>query len=173
MYGRRGHEHYAMSSVDLALWDLKAKLAGMPLHRLLGAARERVPFYIAGGYYAEGKTLDDLQHEVAGYVAQGARAVKIKIGGAPMHDDLARIRAVREAVGDASLVMVDANCAYSADEALRIGARMSEFDVAWFEEPVAPGDLPGYARLAQHLPVPIAAGEQEYGLDGFRDLILS
>lgn len=173
MYGRRGHEHYAMSSVDMALWDLKAKEAGMPLHCLLGAAREQVPFYIAGGYYADGKTPEDLQHEFVSYVAEGARAVKIKIGGAPMQEDLARVHAVREAVGDAIAIMVDANCAYNAFDAVRIGARLAEYDIEWFEEPVGPDDYAGYASLTRNLSTPIAAGEQEYGLAGFRDLVLS
>ena len=160
-----------MSSIDFALWDLKAKQAEMPLHRLLGGATTRVPFYIAGGYYEEGKSIDDLQRQCADYVALGAKAVKIKIGGLSISDDITRIAAVREAIGDQIELMVDANCAYTAAQAIRVGRHLEEFDIAWFEEPVDPEDYAGYANIARHLNVPIAAGEQEYGLSGFRDLI--
>ncbi len=171
LYGRRGHEHYALSSVDLALWDLKAKRAGMPLHRLLGGATDRVPFYIAGGYYGAGKTHSDLQREVASYAALGARGVKIKVGGLTMTEDVARVRAARATLGAEIALMLDANGAYRAHEAICFGSRVAEFDIAWFEEPVGPEDYEGYARVGRHLSLPIAAGEQEYGLSGFRDLI--
>jgi len=171
VYGRRGHEHYALSSIDFALWDLKAKLAGMPLHRLLGGVTDRVPFYIAGGYYGADKSLLDLQHEVTSYLELGAGAVKIKVGGASVPDDIARVRAVRQAIGLLIPLMLDANGAYRAHEAIAFGERVAEFDIAWLEEPVGPEDYEGYTRIGQHLSIPLAAGEQEYGLMGFRDLI--
>lgn len=171
VYGRRGHEHYALSSIDFALWDLKAKLAGMPLHRLLGGVTDRVPFYIAGGYYGADKTLTDLQREMESYVALGARAVKMKVGGASMAEDVVRVRAVRQALGEGVALMLDANGAYHAHEAVQFGERVAEFDIAWFEEPVGPDDYEGYSRISKQLSIPLAAGEQEYGLMGFRDLL--
>ncbi len=171
VYGRRGHEHYAISTVDMALWDLKAKAARMPLHRLLGGQTERVPFYIAGGYYGENKTLIDLQREVEGYLLLGAQGVKIKVGGATIEEDVARVRAAREVLGNNFSLMLDANCAYQPHEAIAFGKRVEEFDIGWFEEPVGPEEYGGYERVCRGLNIPIAAGEQEYGLSGFRDLL--
>ena len=171
VYGRRGHEHYALSSIDGALWDLKGKLAGMPLHRLLGGVTDKVPFYIAGGYYGPDKSLADLRDEVLSYVGLGARAVKIKVGGVTMAEDIARVRTVRESIGADVALMLDANGAYRAHEAIQFGERVAEFDIAWLEEPVGPDDYEGYARVGRRLSIPLAAGEQEYGLSGFRDLL--
>lgn len=171
VFGRKGHEHYALSSVDCALWDLKAKLAGMPLHKLLGAVTDRVPFYIAGGYYGEDKTLADLQREMESYVSLGARAVKMKVGGATMAEDVERVRSVRRSLGDDVALMLDANGAYRAHEAIQFGERVADLNIAWFEEPVSPDDYEGYARIGSRLNIPLAAGEQEYGLKGFRDLL--
>lgn len=171
VFGRRGHEHYALSSIDCALWDLKAKLAHMPLYKLLGGVTDRIPFYIAGGYYGSDKTIADLQREMVSYVELGARAVKMKVGGASMNDDVRRVRAVRQALGDDIALMLDANGAYRAHEAIQFGERVADLDIAWFEEPVRPDDYQGYARIGGKLSIPIAAGEQEYGLAGFRDLL--
>jgi L-alanine-DL-glutamate epimerase-like enolase superfamily enzyme len=171
MYGRKGHEHYALSSIDLALWDLKAKLAGMPLHRLLGGVTDRAPYYIAGGYYGTDKSLSDLQREMESYVSLGARAVKMKVGGVSMAEDIVRVRAVRQALGEGVALMLDANGAYHAHEAIQFGERAAEFEIFWFEEPVGPDDYEGYSRIGKLLSIPLAAGEQEYGLTGFRDLL--
>jgi L-alanine-DL-glutamate epimerase-like enolase superfamily enzyme len=171
LYGRRGHETYAQSSIDFALWDLKAKVAGLPLHRLLGGCSRRIPYYIAGGYYGRDKTLADLQREMAGYVGLGARAVKMKVGAVPVAEDVARVRAVRDAIGPDIRLMLDANCAYQAHEAVAFGRRVEEADIFWFEEPVGPDDYEGYGRIGSKLAIPLAAGEQEYGKFGFRDLI--
>ena len=97
LVGRRGLTTRAMSAVDIAMWDAAGKTIGVPLYRLLGGARQRVPAYLAGGYYVEGKTLDDLAAEMRQKVGLGARYVKIKIGGAPLAEDLERVRAVRQA----------------------------------------------------------------------------
>jgi L-alanine-DL-glutamate epimerase-like enolase superfamily enzyme len=169
--GRRGLETRALSSIDLALWDIRAKLAGLPLYRLLGGFRKTVPFYMAGGYYSPGKDLGRLQAEFAHYVELGATAVKMKVGAIPIEQDLDRIRAVREAIGPSVRLMLDANCAYRYYEAIELSRRAEAFDPFWFEEPVQPDDYDGMRRIAAATAVPLAAGENEYTKFGFRDLI--
>jgi L-alanine-DL-glutamate epimerase-like enolase superfamily enzyme len=141
------------------------------LFRLLGGYAERVPTYIAGGYYEEGKGLPELAQEMIENVALGARAVKMKVGAVSLAEDADRVRAVREAVGPDIKVMVDANCAYRAYQAIQLAKRIEEYDIFWFEEPVAPDDYEGHARLAVQTSIPIATGENEYTRYGFRDLI--
>jgi L-alanine-DL-glutamate epimerase-like enolase superfamily enzyme len=171
LYGRRGPETRALSCLDFALWDIKAKLAGLPLHRLLGGHSTSLPTYIAGGYYEQDKDLKALQAEMAEYVEYGARAVKMKVGGVSINEDIARVKAVREAIGPDIRLMVDANCAYSAADAVRFGRRLEEFDIFWFEEPVQPDDYEGMRKIAAAISTPIATGENEYTKFGFRDLI--
>lgn len=171
LIGRRGLTTRAISALDIALWDIRAKVAGLPLYKLLGGFRDRVPTYIAGGYYEQGKGLPELAREMEENVAMGARAIKMKIGGASMQEDVARVRAVRAAIGPEIKLMVDANCAYRSYDAIRIARRIEEFDVFWFEEPVAPDDYEGHRKLAAATGIPIATGENEYTRYGFRDLI--
>src|SRR3954467_10074178 len=171
LVGRRGMTTRAISGVDIALWDLKAKVCGLPLYKLLGGFRNRMPTYIAGGYYEEGKGLKELQQEMEDNVKLGARAVKMKVGGVPMREDVARVKAVREAIGPDVKLLVDANCAYRSYEAIQFAKRIEEFDIFWFEEPVAPDDYEGHRKLAEKTTIPIATGENEYTRYGFRDLI--
>lgn len=171
LVGRRGITTRAISAIDIALWDLKGKVAGMSLSTLLGGYADRVPVYIAGGYYEEGKGLAELAHEMVANIELGARAVKMKIGGVSVPEDVQRVKAVRDAVGPDVKVMVDANCAYRAYEAIQVARRIEEYDIFWFEEPVAPDDYEGHARLARATSIPIATGENEYTRYGFRDLI--
>jgi L-alanine-DL-glutamate epimerase-like enolase superfamily enzyme len=169
--GRRGLTTQAISAIDIALWDLRGKVAGMPAYKLLGGFRNRVPVYIAGGYYAAGKSARELQLEMESYVARGARAVKMKIAGLPIAEDVARVRSVREAIGGDVKLMVDANCGYRAFEAIQFAKRIEELDIFWFEEPVGADDYDGMRRVAEMSPIPVAAGENEYTKYGFRDLI--
>ncbi|MHB1131829.1 MAG: mandelate racemase/muconate lactonizing enzyme family protein [Chloroflexota bacterium] len=171
LVGRRGLVTRAISAIDIALWDIRAKVAQMPLYRLLGAYRERVPTYIAGGYYEDGKGLPELEREMGEYVEMGARAVKMKIGALAQSEDIARVAAARRAVGPQIKLLVDANCAYRAFEAVQMARRLEEYDVYWFEEPVAPDDYEGHRRVAQSSTIPVATGENEYTRYGFRDLI--
>src|SRR5271170_6519118 len=124
--GRRGLVTRAISSIDIGLWDIRGKAANMPLYKLLGGFRDRVPTYIAGGYYEEGKGLRELQQEMEDNLRLGARAIKIKIGGVPVSEDVARVKAVREAIGPQTKLLVDANCAYRAYEAIAIAKRIEE-----------------------------------------------
>ncbi len=171
LMGRRGKTTRAISTLDIGLWDLRAKAANMPLYQLLGGFRDRVPTYIAGGYYEEGKGLDDLAQEMITNVDMGAQAVKMKVGALPLPADVERVQVVRDAVGPQVKVMVDANCAYRAYEAIQLARRIEPYDIFWFEEPVAPDDMAGHRRLARATSIPIATGENEYTRYGFRDLI--
>jgi len=195
---RRAYKHArggiviaAISGVDIALWDLRGKLAGMPLWRLLGGYRRRVPAYATGGFYAEGKGVRELADEMRAYCRHGFRAVKLKVGrnsgieGSPLRamadrgvcevslaEDLARVRAVREAIGPDVRLMVDANGAWDVPTAVRMGRALEELDVYWFEEPVWPDDLAGSAEVASKVAIPIAGYETcSYGTVSFRDYI--
>lgn len=169
--GRRGTSCKTVSAIDIALWDIKAKAAGMPLYRLLGGAREKVPCYVTGGYYAQGKGIRELQAEMEQYLSWGVHAVKMKVGGVSMEEDRARVKAVREVIGPETTLMLDANCAYKFFEAIRFSHMVEEFNPYWFEEPVDADDYDGYRKVAAKSNIPIACGENEVTRFGFRDLM--
>jgi L-alanine-DL-glutamate epimerase-like enolase superfamily enzyme len=171
LIGRRGLTTRAISAIDIGLWDIRAKVAQLPLYKLLGGYRDRVPTYIAGGYYEEGKGLRELQEEMVTSVEMGARAIKMKVGGVSINEDVARVKAVREAIGPDVKLLIDANCAYRAYEAIRLARQVERYDIFWFEEPVAPDDYEGHQRVAVSTSIPVATGENEYTRYGFRDLI--
>ncbi len=171
LLGRRGLTTRAISAIDIAMWDAAGKSVGVPLYQLLGGFRNRVPAFLAGGYYLEGKTLDDLAEEMRQKVAMGAHYVKMKIGGAAMREDVERVRVVRQAVGEDIEIMVDANNAYSVLDAVKIARLLEPYHPYWFEEPVHAEDYRGLAQVRAGTSIPIAAGENEYTRYGFRDLI--
>src|SRR5579885_655069 len=171
LIGRRGLTARAISAIDIGLWDIRAKVANLPLYKLLGGFRDRVPTYIAGGYYEEGKGLKELAREMEENVEMGAKAIKMKVGAVSIAEDVERVKTVRAAVGPNVKVMVDANCAYRYYQAIQLAKRIEEYDIFWFEEPVAADDYEGHARLATQTSIPIATGENEYTRYGFRDLI--
>ncbi len=171
LVGRRGITTRVISGIDIALWDLKGKITGLPVYKLLGGYTNKVPVYIAGGYYEEGKGLGELAEEMVTAVSLGARAVKMKIGGAPINEDVERVRIAREAIGPSTRLMVDANCAYRHFEAQEIARKMEPYDVFWFEEPVNPDDYEGHRLVSQSTTIPVATGENEYTRYGFRELI--
>ncbi len=173
IYGRRGLATRAMSAIDIAVWDAIGKTAGVSLHKLLGGFTERVPVYVAGGYYVEGKGLEGLADELRSKVQAGARCVKMKIGGAPMSEDVERIRAAREAIGPDVGLMIDANNAYTVVDAIRLARRAEKYEPFWFEEPIHAEDYEGLAKLRHSTSIPLATGENEYTRYGFRDLIAS
>jgi L-alanine-DL-glutamate epimerase-like enolase superfamily enzyme len=189
-YGRRGIVMNAISGIDIALWDIAGKVAGLPLYRLLGGCRDRVEAYASGGFYQEGKSVDDLAGEAEGYRARGFKGMKMKIGRNPStqthlrhlvdhaelcevepEEDIARVAAVRKALGPHTKLMVDVNCAWSPAMAIRMGHALEPYDLYWIEEPVATDDIDGSARVAAALATPIAGYETEVGLHGFRELI--
>lgn len=173
LFGRRGLSVRAMSAIDIAFWDAVGKGLGAPLYKLLGGFRERVPAYLAGGYYAEGKGIEALAREMQGKVSSGARIVKMKVGGASMSEDVERVRAVREAIGPAIGLMLDANNAYSVMEAIQFARKVERFEPYWLEEPIHAENYAGLAQIKAATVVPIAVGENEYTRFGFRDLMQS
>jgi len=162
--GRPGIASMAISAVDNALWDLKARLLELPLVKLLGAVRDSVPIYGSGGFTSY--PIERLQDQFSAWVAQGIKKVKMKVGAQPA-DDLERVRAAREAIGPHAELFVDANGAYTRKQALSMAEKFAEHDVAWFEEPVSSDDLEGLRLIVQRAPsgMDIAAGE--YGYDAF------
>ncbi len=169
--GRPGVSSMAISAVDCALWDLKARLLDLPLVTLLGAAHESVPVYGSGGFtsYSNKK----LQEQLGGWAKQGIPRVKMKIGTHP-EDDIERVRAARKAIGDDVELFVDANGAFSRKQALAFAHRLhQEFGVVWFEEPVSSDDLAGLHLIRDRGPagMDIAAGEYGYDLRYFRHML--
>jgi L-alanine-DL-glutamate epimerase-like enolase superfamily enzyme len=151
----------AIAAVDMALWDVKGKAVKLPLYKLLGASRTRVQCYVAGGYYREGKTIRHLAAECRRYVRDGFKAIKMRVGGASLEEDVERVRAVREAVGPDVKLMLDANGAYDFEAALQAAKAYMPMDIFWFEEPVRWYDeIGGSKRLSECTGIPIAAGEQ-------------
>ncbi|HKD37360.1 MAG TPA: enolase C-terminal domain-like protein [Pirellulales bacterium] len=162
--GRPGIASMAISAVDVALWDLKARLLDVPLVSLLGAARESVPIYGSGGF----TSYDDrqLRRQLGGWVEQGIPRVKMKIGRDPAAD-IGRVRSARDAIGRDAELFVDANGAYIAKQALAQAERFAEFGVAWFEEPVSSDDLAGLRLMRDRGPAGMDIAAGEYGYDPF------
>ncbi|HEX5442775.1 MAG TPA: enolase C-terminal domain-like protein [Pirellulales bacterium] len=168
--GRSGIASMAISAVDAALWDLKARLLELPLVTLLGAVRQGAPIYGSGGFtsYSDAK----LQEQLGGWVAQGIRQVKMKIGRDP-GADRSRVIAARKAIGNGAALYVDANGAYSRKQALAQAEVFREQGVTWFEEPVSSDDLEGLRLIRDRAPagMEIAAGEYGYDLYYFRRML--
>jgi D-galactarolactone cycloisomerase len=169
--------HYgALSGAQVALLDLAGRAAGLPIYRLLGGAfRERVKVYATGLYRLERwQTLDawraGLVEEALSYRAQGFSLCKVKIGFRP-EDDVRLVHAVREAVGSGMGVAVDANCAWDAATAIRVGRQIESAGVAWYEEPLPPGDLAGYREVRRAVAIPVSGGESLAGPSAFREMI--
>ncbi|MCE9670214.1 mandelate racemase [Myxococcus stipitatus] len=158
--GTGGLGAMALSAVDAALWDVKARLLGLPLARLLGAVRERVPLYGSGGFTSY--PLARLEAQLAGWVEQGFTRVKMKVGTHP-EDDWMRVRAARRAIGPEASLFVDANGAYTRPQALALAERFAEHDVRWLEEPVSSDDLEGLRHLRDRVPAGMAVAAGEYG----------
>ena len=168
--GRPGIAFCALSSVDLALWDLRARLLDVPLVTLLPAAHNRVPVYGSGGFCSY--TDERLAEQLGGWVEQGCAGVKMKLGREPERDPH-RLSVARDAIGDVEL-MVDANGAFGVKEAIRWANRyVEEWDVRWFEEPVSSADVDGLRRVRDHSLLEVAAGEYAYVLADFRNLLES
>ena len=171
LVGRKGLSTRFISLIDLALWDLKSKASSMPISKLLGGFREKVPAYIAGGYYEDGKGLAELAREMERYVSLGVKTVKMKIGGLSLSQDAQRVKVVREAIGDDIGLLLDANCAYTFYDAIRFANMVEKYNPYFFEEPVSPEDYEGMKKISEKTSIPIAAGENEMTKYGFRDLI--
>jgi D-galactarolactone cycloisomerase len=150
----------AISALDTALWDIAGKAKSMSVSELLGGRiRDKIAVYATGLYYSEGEMEGRLIEEALGYVEAGYRGMKTKVGGLPIVEDVRRVAAIREAIGPNIELMVDANQAFNATSAIRIGNRLAEYDILWFEEPVNAHDLEGYLQIKAALPMAIAGGE--------------
>ena len=167
--GRGGAQALAISAVDIALWDLRARRQGAPLWRVLGGFDPRVPCY-AGGIDLD-FPLDALLRQTDENVARGFRAIKMKVGRPSLSDDVERVRAMRRHLGPDFPLMVDANMRWSVDEAIRAARALVELHPVWLEEPIIPDDVPGHARIVREGGLPIAAGENLHTLYEFRQLI--
>lgn len=169
----RGETMCAISGADTALWDVLGKSLGLPINRLLGGGvRDRVRAYASGGWAAPGQAAD----EMAAYVEKGFTAVKMRVGGLDDDDfpgrSVRRLEEVRTAIGPSVELMMDAHGALTVNQALALSRRAEQFDVAWFEEPVAAADdLPGLARVRDHTNIPIATGEHEQTRFAFQHIL--
>ncbi|HXJ79704.1 MAG TPA: mandelate racemase/muconate lactonizing enzyme family protein [Candidatus Methylomirabilis sp.] len=167
--GRGGAQSLAISAVDIALWDLRGRHQQAPLWRVLGGFDPRVPCY-AGGIDLD-FSLDALLRQTDENLAKGFRAIKMKVGRPVLHEDVARVRAMRAHLGPDFPVMADANMRWSVDEAIRAARALREFDLVWLEEPIIPDDVPGHVRVVREGGLPVAAGENLHTLYEFRQLI--
>jgi L-alanine-DL-glutamate epimerase-like enolase superfamily enzyme len=158
----------AIAAIDTALWDLRAKKQDLPLWKLAGGAKERCPLYTTEGGWLHIDT-QALVDDAVSAKAQGFRGCKVKIGKPHGAEDLARLSAVRKAVGDDYEIMTDCNQVFTVDEAIRRAARLRELDLAWIEEPLPADDIDGHVRLSRSTPTPIAIGESLYSIRHFRE----
>jgi len=170
----RGFVQEAMSGIDCALWDIVAKAQGVPLYKALGgAARRSVPVYGSKVYTADvAAMVRQAKEQIA---ACGHRAIKVQLGRSAARDgyrgDIAVVRAIREAVGPQIEIGVDVNSAYDAATAIKVCHEIARYDLAFIEEPVFPDDIDGYEMIRRSQPIPLAGGESEFGIFGFRELL--
>jgi L-alanine-DL-glutamate epimerase-like enolase superfamily enzyme len=163
--GRGGIASFAISAVDIALWDLRGKNRGEPLWKMAGGAGTRCRAYCGG--IDLGFPLPKLLDSVRGYLARGFNGVKIKIGQPELAEDVARIKAVRNLIGPDTAFMVDANYSMSVDQAIAAARAFKPFDLLWFEEPTIPDDYAGYGRIADATGMPLAMGENLHTIHEF------
>ena len=167
--GRGGHVTSAISAVDIALWDLKARRLGTPLWRLFGGYDPSVPVY-AGGIDLQ-FSIDELLAQADRFQEEGFRAIKMKVGRRRLREDVERVGRMREHLGDDFPLMVDANMKWSADEAIQAARALREFDLVWLEEPTIPDDVVGHARIVRDGGIPVATGENLHTLYEFQQMI--
>jgi len=175
--GGHGERSVAVGVVDMAVWDAVAKIAGVPLYRFLadtqgdGTVDDSVFVYAAGGYYYPGKDHSALQEEMRRYRAMGYEVVKMKIGGAPLDEDIARIEAVLEVVGEGKYLAVDANGRFDLETAIRYAEAMEPYKLFWYEEAGDPLDYALQAELGRHYDGPMATGENLFSHQDARNLL--
>ncbi|MBT5435784.1 MAG: mandelate racemase/muconate lactonizing enzyme family protein [Alphaproteobacteria bacterium] len=176
--GGHGERSVAIGVLDMAMWDAAAKIAGVPLWRLLadryrdGEVDSRIFVYAAGGYYQPGKGLEALQDEMRRYLDRGYSVVKMKVGGTPLDDDISRIEAVLDVLGgDGSRLAVDANGRFNLDQAINFGETIAPYGLRWYEEPGDPLDYALQATLADHYSGPMATGENLFSHQDARNLL--
>lgn len=172
LLGRRGGLLRALSAVDIAGWDLRARREGVPLWQLLGGSPAPLHAYASGGYYRAGDAVGQVREEVGRHRERGFRDYKMKVGGLPLAEDVARVAAARDTLEPGARLALDANNAWSTvDEALRAAEAFAPYDIWWLEEPFLPDDVAGHAELARRAPMPIATGEIEATRWAFDELL--
>ncbi len=169
--GRRGVMQMAIAGIDLALWDILGKTAGLAVHKLLGSTATSVKAYGSCGFYEPGKDLDGLGREMAAVRDRGYRAAKMKIGRGSLAEDVERVGVVRENIGAEAELMIDANNQMTPHQAIRFARAVEQFDIAWFEEPTWTEDIAGAAFVRANISMPVAGYETETSLPGFKALI--
>ncbi len=175
--GGHGERSVAVGVLDMAVWDAVAKIAGLPLFRLLanrfrgGVFDDKVFVYAAGGYYYPEKDLSAIQKEMQGYLDLGYSVVKVKIGGAPLPEDLRRIEAVLKILKSSDQLAVDANGRFDLRKAIAYAKALAPYRLRWYEEPGDPLDFELQAKLANHYPGPMATGENLFSMQDARNLI--
>ncbi|MDA1098682.1 MAG: mandelate racemase/muconate lactonizing enzyme family protein [Proteobacteria bacterium] len=169
-FGHKGITLFGLSAIDMALWDLVGKAHGLSVCRLLGQSRDRVRAYHSGGLWVS-LSIEELQAEAKDFLAQGYRAMKMRLGKPTVAEDIERVAAVREAIGPDVDLMADANQGFTVNHAIRLGRALEPYNLVWFEEPVQAYDLAGSARVAAEIDTPVASGETEYARYGFRDML--
>ena len=167
--GRKGLMFCALSAIDIALWDLKGKILGMPLYKLFGGEQTKIPVYGSGGWISY--TEQELVDEVVDYKKRGFQAVKIKVGHPDMNEDVERLTKVREVVGNDLKIMMDANQGMDVPSAIKLVNAVEHLNIHWFEEPVVNTDFEGYASIHSKTRVSLAMGEREYNTVALRELI--
>jgi L-alanine-DL-glutamate epimerase-like enolase superfamily enzyme len=173
LHGRSGSTMRAISALDIALWDMNSRSAGLPLYSYLGCwTNAAVPAYASGGYYLNAKTPEHLGEEMTGYVREGFKAVKMKVGRLAPAEDEVRVCTAREAIGPDCLLMLDANNAWrDLPTALLYCRRFEKYNPYWIEEPFSPDDIENHAKLAERTDISVATGEIEVGRWRFRELL--
>ena len=175
--GGHGERSVAVGTIDMAVWDAVAKIAGKPLYRLLadryrgGQADDKVWVYAAGGYYYPGKDMTALQNEMKRYRDLGYQVVKMKIGAVPLDEDVRRIEAVLAVMGDGKFLAVDANGRFDLDTAIAYAEALKPYGLFWYEEPGDPLDYALQAELSKHYDLPMATGENLFSHQDARNLI--
>jgi L-alanine-DL-glutamate epimerase-like enolase superfamily enzyme len=172
--GRKGLMFCALSAVDIALWDLKGKVSNLPLYKLLGGNKTKIPVYGSGGWTSYSD--EELVDEMKSMVEQGYSMIKFKVGvegGSNPRRDIQRVRKVREAVGPEIGLMLDANNCWDSATGVQFANKVREYDIMLLEEPVFADDIPGLARFRRGTDIPLATGEHEYTKFGVRDLVLN
>jgi L-alanine-DL-glutamate epimerase-like enolase superfamily enzyme len=164
--GHAGVAVMALSALDTACWDLAAQGAGLPLFRFLGGLRNRIPTYASSGLWLD-SSLDELIGEAQRFLAQGHRAMKLRLGRSPK-EDLERVRVLREAIGPDVKLLADVNQGWDEATAIRVGRELEPYGLFWLEEPLPYEDLEGCSRVAAALATPVATGETEYGVLGMK-----
>jgi L-alanine-DL-glutamate epimerase-like enolase superfamily enzyme len=175
--GGHSERSIAIGTIEVAVWDAVAKIAGKPLHRLLaeryngGKAAAKVFCYVGGGWYFPGQTVRDLQDEMLRHLDAGYTMVKMKVGGAPLAEDVRRIEAVKQVLGNAGELAVDANAKFTREEALACAKALAPFGLRWFEEPCDPLDFALLAEIADAYEPPLATGENLFSTQDVENLV--